>query len=51
MAGIRKSGMRPKTGKNIRSASNKKRFKNASEAQAKYHAAIALRRAKKMKKK
>lgn len=50
-SGIKKSGNRPKSGKNLRSGSNKKRFKNInSEAQAKYHAAIATRRAKKMKK-
>ncbi len=50
-SGIKHSANRPKSSKHLRGNSNKKRFKNAnSEAQAKYHAAIAARRAKKMKK-
>jgi hypothetical protein len=50
MAGIRDSGMRGKTAKNIRGHANKKRHKNNNEAQAKYHTKINARRAKKMKK-
>jgi hypothetical protein len=49
-SGIKASANRPKGGKNLKSRSNKKRFKNATESQAKYHAAIQARRAKKMKK-
>jgi hypothetical protein len=51
MAGINHGGQRPKSSKHLRAGSNKKRHKNTTEAQAKYHAAIALRRSKKMKKK
>ena len=47
MAGIRDSGMRGKTAKNIRGHANKKRHKNNNEAQAKYHTKINARRAKK----
>jgi hypothetical protein len=49
-SGIKGACNRPKSGKNLRSRSNKKRHKNTTESQAKYHAAIAARRSKKMKK-
>lgn len=50
-SGIKGSGNRPKSAKHLRGGAKKKRFKNQnSEAQAKYHAAIAARRAKKNKK-
>jgi hypothetical protein len=49
-SGIKGSANRPKAGKNLRSGGKKKRHKNNSEAQAKYHAAIAARRSKKLKK-
>lgn len=49
-SGIKGSANRPKRGKNIKSSSDKKRKKGTSEGQAKYHAAIALRRSKKNKK-
>lgn len=49
-SGIKGSNNRPKLSKNLRTSSSKKRFKNASEGQAKYHAAIQARRAKKKKK-
>jgi hypothetical protein len=40
-------GQRARLSKHLRGASGKKRFKNSTESQAKYHAAIAARRAKK----
>lgn len=49
-SGIKGSANRPKSGKNLKSRSNKKRHKVNTEAQAKYHTAIASRRSKKMKK-
>ncbi len=49
-SGIKSSCNRPKAGKNLRGSSKEKRHKNNNEAQAKYHADIAARRAKKMKK-
>lgn len=50
-SGIKSSCNRPKSSKHLRGNSNKKRHKNSdSAAQAKYHAAIAARRAKKNKK-
>lgn len=49
-SGIKHSSNRPKTNKNLRGNSNKKRHKNNSEAQAAYKAKIAARRAKKLKK-
>jgi hypothetical protein len=49
-SGIRRSANRPKTAKNLRGNSQKKRFKANNEAQAAYKAKIALRRAKKLKK-
>lgn len=49
-SGIKSSCNRPKSSKHLRGTSGKKRHKNDnSEAQKKYHAAIALRRAKKKK--
>jgi hypothetical protein len=48
VAGINHAQQRPKT--RLKSGSKKKRQRGTSEAQAKYHAAIALRRAKKLKK-
>lgn len=47
-SGIHYSANRPKS--RLKSGPKKKKFKDTTEAQAKYHAAIALRRAKKMKK-
>jgi hypothetical protein len=47
-SGIHGHCNRPKT--RLKSGSKKKRLRGTSEAQAKYHAAIALRRAKKLKK-
>ena len=49
-SGIKGSCNRPKAGKHLRGNSKKKRHKANTEAQAKYHAAIAARRSKKMKK-
>ena len=49
-SGIKSSANRPKVAKRLRAGGKKKRFKNATEAQAKYHAAIAARRSKKNKK-
>jgi len=49
-SGIKSSCNRPKTNKNLRGGNKQKRHKNDNENQAKYHAAIALRRAKKLKK-
>jgi len=49
-SGIKGSANRPKSSKHLRSRSNKKRHKNTTEAQTKYHAAISLRRSKKLKK-
>ena len=50
-SGLKKSGNNPKRAKHLRGGSAKKRFKNDnSEAQAKYHAKINARRAKKNKK-
>lgn len=50
-SGIKGSCNRPKSSKHLRGTSQKKRHKNdSSEAQAKYHAKIAARRAKKKKK-
>lgn len=49
-SGIKKSANRPKVAKRLRAGGKKKRYRGTSEAQAKYHAAIALRRAKKKKK-
>lgn len=49
-SGIHGSCNRPKTNKNLRGNSKQKRHKSNTEAQAKYHAAIAARRAKKNKK-
>lgn len=49
-SGIKGHCNRPKTARRLKSGSQKKRARGTSEAQAKYHAAIALRRAKKMKK-
>ncbi len=48
-SGIKGSGNRPKTLKHLRGNSKEKRHKVNTEAQAKYHAAIAARRAKKHK--
>lgn len=50
-SGIKGSCNRPKSGKNMKSSGKTKRHKTNSEAQAKYHAAIAARRSKKLKKK
>lgn len=50
MSGIRNSGMRPKSGKNIKGAAKQKRHKNDSEKQAAYKSKIAVRRSKKLKK-
>lgn len=51
-SGIKRGANRPKSAKHLRGTNNKKRFKNEnSEAQAKYHAAITARRAKRKKKK
>ncbi len=48
--GPKNSSQRAKTSKHLRSNSKKKRFKNEnSEAQARYKAAIAKRRANKRK--
>lgn len=50
-SGIKHSANRPKVAKNLRGGSKKKRHKNNNpEAQGKYHAKIAARRAKKRKK-
>lgn len=49
-SGIKGSCNRPKSGKNMKGGGKSKRHKNNNEAQAKYHAAIALRRSKKLKK-
>ncbi len=49
--GPKNSAQRAKASKHMRSAGNKKRFRNDSEAQKKYHEAIALRRAKRAKRK
>lgn len=50
-SGIKSSANRPKSSKHLRGGTQKKRHKNTnSEAQAKYHAKIAARRAKKKKK-
>lgn len=50
--GPKNSSQRAKTSKHLRGNTKKKRFKNeSSEAQAKYKAAIAVRRSKKLKKK
>lgn len=49
-SGIKGSCNRPKNPKRLRGGSAKKRHKNEnSEAQARYHAAIAARRSKKKK--
>lgn len=48
-SGIHRSANRPKASKHLRGSSKTKRHKNNNEAQAKYHAAIALRRSKKLK--
>lgn len=48
-SGIKGSCNRPKVAKRLRAGGKKKRFKGTTEAQAKYHAAIAARRAKKKK--
>lgn len=51
MAGPKTAAQRSKPSKHLRSQTKKKRHKNEnSVAQAKYHAAIAARRAKKKKK-
>ena len=50
-SGIHSACNRPKTSKNLKGNSGKKRFKVNSEAQSKYHAALAARRSKKLKKK
>lgn len=50
-SGIKRSCNRPKLAKHLRSGAKKKRYRNTTEAQAKYHAAIAARRAKKDKRK
>jgi len=50
-SGIKGSCNRPKISKRLRGGGKKKRQRGTSEAQAKYHAAIALRRAKKQKRK
>ncbi len=47
-SGIKGSCNRPKS--RLTSGPKKKKFKDTTEAQAKYHAAIAARRAKKLKK-
>jgi hypothetical protein len=49
-SGIRAAANRPKRPKYQTGASKEKRFKNTTEAQKKYHEAIAIRRAKKLKK-
>ena len=49
-SGIKRSGNRPKGGKNIKSSGKTKRFHNTTEAQASYHKKIAERRSKKLKK-
>jgi hypothetical protein len=50
MAGIRRSAMRPKAGKNLRGGAKKKRHKPNTEAQAAYKKKISDRRARKLKK-
>lgn len=47
MTGIKASANRPKASKHLRGSAKTKRYRNTTEAQAKYHEAIALRRAKK----
>lgn len=50
MAGIRDSGMRPRTSKHLRTGT-KKKFRNESpESRAKYATKINARRARKLKK-
>lgn len=50
-SGIKGSCNRPKSAKHLRGGAKKKRHKNEnSEAQAKYHTAIAARQSKKLKK-
>jgi hypothetical protein len=51
-SGIKGSGNRPKTAKNLRGGSKKKRFKNEdSDKQKAYKARIAVRRDKERKRK
>ena len=48
--GPKRGAQRAKVSKHLRSNTKAKRFKNDNEAQARYKAKIAARRAKKMKK-
>jgi hypothetical protein len=49
-SGIKGACNRPKTNKNLRGGNKQKRHKVNNEAQAAYHAKIAARRSKRMKK-